>query len=139
MSSQNHDYNTRSKEATNVTDTLSKTENNLMTSISDLNDEVINLKEIIIKKLQDKTAVLANKVFKLKDKIKNLETQNNKLDQHYHRKNVEVSGIPEVVSGENLENSVVNIFNDIDVKISNSDIEAVIVLASRKRRLFFDL
>ena len=59
-----------------------------MTSISDLNDEVINLKEIIIKKLQDKTAVFANKVSKLEDKIKNLETQNNKLDQYYHRKNV---------------------------------------------------
>ena len=59
-----------------------------MNSISDLNDEVINLKEIIIKKLQDKTAVFANKVSKLEDKIKNLETQNNKLDQYYHRKNV---------------------------------------------------
>ena len=59
-----------------------------MNSISDLNDEVINLKEIIIKKLQDKTAVFANKVSKLEDKIKNLETQNNNLDQYYHRKNV---------------------------------------------------
>ena len=88
MSSKNHDYSTRSKEPTNVTDTLSKIENKLMNSISDLNDEVINLKEIIIKKLQDKTAVFANKVSKLEDKIKNLETQNNKLDHYYHRKNV---------------------------------------------------
>ena len=70
MSSKNHDYSNRSKEPTNVTDTLSKIENKLMNSISDLNDEVINLKEIIIKKLQDKTAVLANKVSKLEVKLK---------------------------------------------------------------------
>ena len=31
MSSQNHDYNTRSKEATNVTGTLSKIGNNIET------------------------------------------------------------------------------------------------------------
>ena len=66
--SQNHDHNTRSKEATNVMDTLSKTENNLMTSIRDLKDEVINLKEIII--LQDDHAILANKIVKVEDKLK---------------------------------------------------------------------
>ena len=48
MSSQNHDYNTRNKEATIVTDTLSK----LMTFISNLKHEIINLKEIIIKKFE---------------------------------------------------------------------------------------
>ena len=36
MSSQNNDYNTRSKEATSVTDILPKIENNLETSISDV-------------------------------------------------------------------------------------------------------
>ena len=66
--SQNHDYNTGSKDATNVMGTLSKTENDLMTSIRDLKDEIINLKEIII--LQDDNAVLANKIVKLKDKLK---------------------------------------------------------------------
>ena len=36
MSSQNNDYNTRSKEATSVTDILPKIENSLETSISDV-------------------------------------------------------------------------------------------------------
>ena len=123
MSSQNHDYNTRSKEATIVTDTFSK----LMTFISNLKHEIINLKEIIIKNFKDDKALLANRVVKLEDKIKNLEIKNNNLDQYNCRSNVEVSGIPEIVSTE------VNIFNVIDVKISNSDIEAFIVLASRKK------
>ena len=34
----------------------------LMTSISDLKDEIINLKEVIIKKLQDDNAMLANEL-----------------------------------------------------------------------------
>ena len=75
MSSQIHDYNNRSKEATIVTDTLSKIKNTLMTFISNLKDEIINLKEIIIKKFIDDKALLANRVVKLEDKIKNLETK----------------------------------------------------------------
>ena len=103
MSSQNHDYNTRSKEATIVTDNLSKIKSTLMTFISNLKDEIINLKEIIIKKFKDDKALLANRVVKLEDKIKNLEIKNNNLDQHNCRKNVEGSGIPEVVRGKKLE------------------------------------
>ena len=132
-SSQNPDYNTRSKEATIVTDTLSKIKSTLMTFISKLKDEIINLKEIIIKEFKDDKALLASRVVKLEDKIKNLEIKNNNLNQYNCKNNVEVSGIPEVVSGTNLENTEVIIFNVIDVKISNSDIEAVIVLASRKK------
>ena len=132
-SSQNPDYNTRSKEATIVTDTLSKIKSTLMTFISKLKDEIINLKEIIIKKFKDDKALVASRVVKLEDKIKNLEIKNNNFDQYNCKNNVEVSGIPEVVSGTNLENTEVIIFNVIDAKISNSDIEAVIVLASRKK------
>ena len=133
ISSQNHDYNTRSKEARIVMDTLSKIKSTLMTFISNLKDEIINLNEIIIKTFKDGEALLTNRVVKLEDKIKNLEIKNNNLDQYNCRNNVEVSGIPEVVSGKNLENTEMNIFNVIDVKISDSDIEAVIVLASRKK------
>ena len=49
-----------------------------------------------MKNLEDNNTMLANKVVKLKDKIKNLEIQNNNLDQYKHRNNVEVSGILEV-------------------------------------------
>ena len=131
MSSKNYDYNTRSKDATIVMDTLSKIKSTLMTFTSNLKDEIINLKEIIIKKFKDDKALLANRVIKLEDKIKNIEIKNNNLDQYNCRNNVEVFGIPGVVSGKNLENTEVNIFNVIDVKISNSDIKAVSVLASR--------
>ena len=105
-----------------VTDTLSRIKSTLMTFISNLKDEIINLKEIIIKKFKDDKALLANRGVKLKNKIKNLEIKSDNLDQYNCRNNVEVSGVPEVVSGKNLENIEVNILNVIDVKISNSDI-----------------
>ena len=59
------------------------------------------------------------------------------MNQYNCKNNVEVSGIPEVVSGTNLENTEVIIFNVIDVKISNSDIEAVIVLAKKHVLCYF--
>ena len=88
MSSQNHDYNARSKEATIVTDTLSRIKSTLMTFISNLKDEIINLKEIIIKKFKDDKALLANRGVKLKNKIKNLEIKSDNLDQYNCRNNV---------------------------------------------------
>ena len=128
MSSQNHDYNIRTKEATIVTGTLSK----LMTFISNLKDEIINFKEIIVKKFKDDKALLANRVVKLEDKLKNLEIKNNNLDQYNCRSNVEVSIIPEIVSTE------VNIFNVIDVKISNWGVICH-CFSIKKKMLLFDL
>ena len=63
MTSQNHQNINSSKETANVIDSLSKIENNLMTSINVLKGEIINLIKIIIKKF-----MLANKVAKWKIK-----------------------------------------------------------------------
>ena len=54
----NHKYNTRSRYTTNtdlpdLLSLLSKVESNVMQNITNLKDEVINLKDIIIKNLQD--------------------------------------------------------------------------------------
>ena len=57
--------------------------------------------------------MLANKVPILEHKIKNLEIQNNNLDQSSCRNYIEISCIPEVVSGKNFENTVLNIFDPI--------------------------
>ena len=70
-----------------------------------------------------------------KIKFKHLKIKNKNLDQYNCRNNVEVSGVSEVVSGKNLEKTEVNIFNVIDVKVSNSDIEAVIVLHQEKNAI----
>ena len=57
------------------------------------------------------------------------------MDQYNCRSNIEVSGVSEVVSGKNLEKTEKNIFYIIDVKISNSDVETVIVLHQEKNAI----
>ena len=54
--------------------------------------------------------MLTNKVFKLEDKMKNLEVQNNNLDKYNSRSSVEVFDIP-IFAHEKLESTVINIFN----------------------------
>ena len=69
-----------------------------MQNITNLKDEVINLKDIIIKNLQDENKRLKTKVNVLENKIIDLEIQNNNLDQYSRRNNVEISGISQSVT-----------------------------------------
>ena len=108
----NREYNTRSKDATkadqpDLLSALSKVEPDLMQNITNLKDEVINLKDIIIKNLQDENKHLKTKVNVLENKIIDLEIQNNNLDQYNYsrRNNVEISGIPQSVSDNQLQES----------------------------------
>ena len=73
---------------------LSKVESNPVQNIINLKDEVIDLKDIIIKNLQDQSKLLKTKVNILENKIIDLEIQNNNVDQYSRRNNVEISGIP---------------------------------------------
>ena len=141
MSSQSHsrDYNTRSKESLSVSDSLAKIESKLSNSIDGLKDEIINLKEIIIKKLQDDNTRLSNKVAFLEDKIMKLEIESNQIDQYSRRNNVEISGVPEEVSNADLEGTVISIFNAIDVDINSNDIEACHRIGAKKGNVIIRL
>ena len=57
-----------------------------MQNITNLKDEVINLKDIIIKNLQDESKHLKMKVNVLENKIIDLEVHNNNLDQYSLKK-----------------------------------------------------
>ena len=62
----NHEYSTRSKDTTdadqpNLLSALSKVKSNLTQNITNLKDEVINPKDIIIKNFQDKSKRLKTK------------------------------------------------------------------------------
>ena len=65
-----------------------------MQNITNLKDEVISLKYIIIKNFQDQNKHLKSKVNVLENKIIDLEIQNNNVDQYSRRNNVESLGIP---------------------------------------------
>ena len=136
----NHEYNTRSKDAINadqpnLLSALSKVESNLMQNITNLKDEVINLKDIIIKNLQDENKHLKIKVNVLENKIIDLEVQNNNFDQYSLRNNVKISGIPQSVSDNQLEEKVVDILKAIDVDITTNEIEACYHLGKKKKNV----
>ena len=106
----NHEYHTRSKDTINadLPDfllALSRVESNLMQNITNLKGEVINLKDIIIKNLQDVKKRLKIRVNVLENKIFDLEikNQNNNVDQYSCRRNVEIPGIPQSVSNNQRE------------------------------------
>ena len=131
----NHEYNTRSKDTINadppdLLSALSKVESNLMQNI-----EVINLEDIVVKNLQDKNKYLKTKANVLENKIIDLEIQNNDVDQYSRRNNVEISGIPQSASDNQLEEKVVDIFKAIDVNIITNEIEACHCLGKKKKNV----
>ena len=110
-----------------------------MQNITNLKDEVINLKDIIIKNLQDENKRLKTKVNVLENKIIDLEIQNNNLDQYSRRNNVEISGIPQSVSDNQLEEKVVDILKAIDVNITTNETEASHRLGKKKKNFIVRL
>ena len=74
--------------------------------ITNLKDKVINLNDIIIKNLQVQNKLLKTKVNILGNEIIDLEIQNNNVDQHSRRNNVEISGIPQSASDNQLKEKV---------------------------------
>ena len=96
-----------------------------MTSRFDgLDNELLNLKDLIIKNLQVDNERLRKKVNVLENKILTLESEHNSLEQYGRRNNIEITGILDSVPEQNLEEKSANILNKISVNVSPKDIEA---------------
>ena len=67
--------------------------------------------------------------------IINLEIQNNNVDQYSRRNNVEISGIPQSVTDNQLEEKVIDILKAIDVSITSNKIEACLCLGKKKKNV----
>ena len=121
-----HDYNTQTKKGTVVSnEALAKVEENIISTINCLKEEMINLKDIVIKRLQEENKKLKEKCSKLEnDIVSNNESSVNALEQYGRRNNIVVSGIPGHVSERDLEETVISLFSDIEVNVSANDVEA---------------
>ena len=112
-----HNYNTRhwheSDSASNH-DPLVKLEENVINCINNLNEEIVNLKDIVIKQLQDENEKLWVKCSTLENKVVNLEQNLNSLGQYDRRNNLVLSGIPEKIPDNQLGNMVASILYDIE-------------------------
>ena len=102
-------------------DSLDKLEKSIVQSINGLKNEIINLKDIVIKNLQDENARLKEKCEKLENRGAILESSHNDLAQYGTCKNVVFSGIPENVPDNNLESMVISVLLDIGVQVKPRD------------------
>ena len=118
-----HDYNTRPKKNTEQDD-LAKLELNIIKSISELKDEALNLKDMVIKNLKEENARLHFKCNYLEKKVVSLETKFNHLDQYGRGNSLVLSGIPDTVEDKDLESTVSSILSEIDVTVGPLDVEA---------------
>ena len=93
---------------------LTRLQQNIIDSLKDeisngnsrLKDEISNLKDTIIKRLQEENQILRQKCNKLEAKIVKLETEQNSLAQYGRRNNIVISGIPDSIDDSNLENTI---------------------------------
>ena len=120
-----HDYNTCGKKqefCSNLDDNfLAKMEENILNNMNnkfaDLKNEINNLKDIIIKRLQDENQRLQEKCKKLEEKVISIETDVNSLNQYGRRSNIVFTCIPSSVNDKDLESNVTSILTDIDVAL----------------------
>ena len=115
-----HEYGTRSK--SKLDPSLQQLEENRVSSVNNLQDEISKLKDIIIKKLQGDNKRLRSRCSNLENKLVSLETSINALEQYGRRNNLVLSGIPDTVADE-LKSTVISVLGDIDVEVESSDIE----------------
>ena len=118
----NREYNTGSKDTTNANQpdllsAFSKVESNLIQNVTNLKDEVVNLKGIINKNLQDENMRLKIKKMFWKKKLLIWKSKTTMYIV------VEISGIHQSVSDNQLEQNVVDILKAIDVNITTNEIE----------------
>ena len=89
-----------------------------------MDKEILNLKDVIIKNLQIENQHLQTRVNDLENRVLSLEISGNHLEQYGQRNNLEITGISDDISDENLEGKVIEVLNEIRVDVSRSDIEA---------------
>ena len=120
-----HEYNTRGKKDIPVTtDLLQSLVDNITCSINSLRDDFSSLKDVVIKRLQEDNAQLRTKCDCLERKVNVLQSSIDDLEQYDRRNNIILSGIPDSVSDDNLEETVTAILSDIDIQVTTNDVEA---------------
>ena len=96
---------------------------NLYNEIANLSDQVKNLVSTN-ERLTSELSIVKNVNNILENRIVNLEKQLSKNEQYGRRNNVEVSGISNDISDQDLEDNIVKICKDSDINISSKDIES---------------
>ena len=133
-----HEYNTRTKNG-GFQEALVNLEQNITNFINSVKtepkEEINNLKAVIIKQLQDKNVILRDRCSKLVQKLVEFECSTNNIKQYGRRNNIIISGIPDSVDNNQLEDSVTEILTDINVNVESNDIEACHRIGKKDSRI----
>ena len=133
-----HEYNTRAKKG-DFQEALANLEQNITNSINsvkiELKEEINNLKDAIIKRLQDENVILRDRCSKLEQKLVEFEYSNNNLEQYGRRNNIIISGIPGSVDVNQLEESVTEILTEININVASNDVEACHRIGKKDTRI----
>ena len=131
-----HSYKTRSQTFDGSSDTSGTTvsvatsenitnlETKLLSRFDELTKELLNVKDVIIKNLSAKNEHLREKVCRLESKVTSLKINQNKPEQYVRRNNIEVSGIPDSVKDNCLEEKIISVFTNVGIDVKSYDIEA---------------
>ena len=88
---------------------IARLESKLSSQFYNLSTEFLNLKDIMIKNLQKENERLRKRVSYLNKGIVSLELNHFMLEQYGRRNNIEITGIPDTVQDNELENKVIGI------------------------------
>ena len=131
-------YNTRTKKG-DFQAVLANVEQNVTNSIISLKtepkDEINNSKDVTIKRLRDENGILRDRCSKLQQKVVEFEYSTNNLEQYGRRNNIVISGIPDTVDVNQLEESVAEILTEINVNVASNDIEACHRIGKKDTRI----
>ena len=86
-------------------------------------DSLLEVKDSIIEALKAENLKLQQKFEKLENRIYKLESDLNKKDQYNRRNNIEIQGIPSDINDNYLEDKVIEMFCEVDIVATKSDIE----------------
>ena len=111
-----------------ISNRLNATEENFQRYVNDiiakkLNESVMSIKDSIIDALKEENFRLQQKVQHLEKKLSDIEIAENKLEHYTRRNNIEIKGVPSSVHDNLLEDKVIDIFIQLNITISKSDIE----------------
>ena len=126
-----HAYNTRHNSLVSNENSTPETseliinlEIKLLSRFDNLDKEMLNWKDAIIKDLQVENQRLRNEIINLKKKVISLEENSNSLKRYGWTNNLEIAGSPDDVEDQNLEEKINEILDEIDVNESSQNIEA---------------
>lgn len=89
----------------------------MLEKFNELKDDIISIKESVIQNLLNENKRLNTEIQMLKERTIKVERDTYASIQYSRQNNIEVNGIPANISDENLQKTVLNVLNEIDVHV----------------------